>query len=64
MIENVLTGIEGVGLYGVVSICIFFAVFVIAAAWVMTLKKDQLRSLSELPLNDGATEKNPSQPKH
>ena len=28
MIENVLSRIGGVGVYGVISICLFFAVFV------------------------------------
>ncbi len=54
MIKDVLTSIEGVGIYGVISICIFFTVFVIAGIWMMSLKKDKLNSLSELPLNDGS----------
>jgi len=52
MIQNVLTSIGGVGMYGVVSICIFFTVFVGAVIWMLTLKKPYLNAMRELPLED------------
>jgi hypothetical protein len=54
MIENVLSHIGGVGLYGVISICIFFAVFTGALLWASGLTRPHLQSMSELPLNDGS----------
>ena len=53
MIQNVLSGIGGVGIYGVISICLFFAVFVGVLVWVIGLKKPYLDAMRELPL-DGA----------
>jgi hypothetical protein len=53
MIENVLSRIGGVGMYGVISICLFFAVFVGVLIWMLGLKKSYLDEMRELPL-DGA----------
>jgi hypothetical protein len=52
MIKNVLTHIGGIGMYGVISICIFFAVFLGVLIWMLTLKKSYLKSMGELPLHD------------
>lgn len=53
MIKNVLEHIGGVGLYGVLSICIFFAFFAGVLLWVGRIKKSHLNSMSALPLEDG-----------
>jgi len=53
MIKNVLTDIGGIGIYGVVSICLFFAVFTCALIWSLLLKKADLDARSVLPLEDG-----------
>jgi hypothetical protein len=55
MIEQVLSSIGGVGMYGVISICLFFAVFVGVLIWMVTLKKPYLSSMSKLPLEDEST---------
>lgn len=55
MIKNVLENIGGVGIYGVISICLFFAFFLAMLVWVWRLKKPHLDSMRELPLNDGNT---------
>jgi hypothetical protein len=52
MIKNVLTHIGGIGLYGVISICLFFAVFVGVLLWAFTLKSGYLNSMRRLPLED------------
>ena len=44
MIENVLSRIGGVGMYGVISICLFFAVFVGVLVWTIGLKKSYLEN--------------------
>ena len=54
MIKNVLENIGGVGIYGVVSICLFFAFFLAMLVWVGRLKRSHLASMSELPLEDGS----------
>ncbi len=50
MIENVLNRIGGVGTFGLISICIFFAFFTGILIWAAFLKQPYLHSMSELPL--------------
>jgi hypothetical protein len=52
MIQNVLRDIGGVGIYGVISICLFFAVFTGALIWALTQKRATLNATSLLPLHD------------
>ena len=54
MIQNLLSGIGGVGVYGVISICLFFAVFVGVLVWTFGLKKSYLETMRGLPLEDAA----------
>jgi hypothetical protein len=53
MIQNVLRDIGGIGLYGVISVCLFFAVFTVALVRACFLRKPFLKSMSALPLDDG-----------
>lgn len=65
MIKNVVEHIGGVGIYGVISICIFFAFFVGMLIWAARLKNNYLNSMRELPLDGGEVvpeSKLPSQP--
>ena len=52
MIEHVMSRIGGVGVYGVISICLFFAVFVGVLVWTLCLKPSYLNAMRELPLED------------
>ena len=52
MITNVLTAIGGVGVYGVISICLFFVVFSGALIWALSQKKSFLTAMGDLPLSD------------
>ena len=54
MIKNVLEHIGGVGVYGVLSICIFFAFFAGVLLWAARMKNSHLDSMSTLPLEDSA----------
>ncbi len=53
MIQNVLQDIGAVGLYGVISVCLFFLVFSGALLWALALKEPHLKSMSALPLDAG-----------
>jgi len=53
MIKNVVSEIGGIGLYGVISICLFFAVFTGMFIWAMRMKKTVAQKMSACPLNDG-----------
>ena len=55
MIKNVLSDIGGIGIYGVISICLFFTVFCGPVLWTLLLRKPLLNTMSELPLDDSET---------
>jgi hypothetical protein len=52
MIKSVLEHIGGVGIYGVLSICIFFTFFLSVLFWAARLKRRDLEAHSALPLED------------
>lgn len=56
MIKNVLEHIGGVANYGVISLCLFFAVFSGVLIWAFRLKKADLDAAAALPLEDDPTE--------
>jgi len=50
MVENVMHGIGSMSLYGILSSCLFIAVFVGVLVWTIRLKKSYVNSMRELPL--------------
>jgi len=52
MIQNVLREMGGIGIYGVISVCLFVVVFGVALLWALRLKKPFLKSMGALPLQD------------
>jgi hypothetical protein len=65
MIQNVLRDIGGVGIYGVISICLFFAVFGGALLWAFLRNKTFLNAMSSLPLDErdeSETSRDPDRP--
>ena len=54
MIENVLNKMGGVGVYGIISICLFFAVFLGVIVWALCLKKRYVNEMKNLPLEDAS----------
>jgi hypothetical protein len=59
MIRSVIEHIGGVGIYGVISICMFFTFFVGVMFWAWRLKPSHVKSMSVLPLEDGTLESKP-----
>jgi cytochrome c oxidase cbb3-type subunit III len=56
MLENVLGKMGGVGMYGVISVILFFVLFIGVLVWMIGLKKSYLEEMRELPL-EGATDR-------
>lgn len=52
MIRNVLSDIGGVGLYGVISICLFFTTFSLTLVWALLKRRPFLNYMGSLPLAD------------
>ncbi len=53
MIKNVVQDIGGVGLYGIISLVLFFTVFTGAFLWACLHGKRFCAMMSALPLQDG-----------
>ena len=63
MEQKVISGINGVGIYGVISILIFVAFFAGTLLWVFGLKKGYLKHMGELPLDSGEQDTPKTNPK-
>jgi len=59
MIENVMHHIGGVGTFGIISICLFFAFFSALLLWAALLKKPYLNTMGGLPLEQVAPDGSP-----
>lgn len=49
-VKGPLESIDGVGIYPLISLLIFFIFFVALFWWVMTAKKEYINKVSNLPL--------------
>ena len=52
MIQNVIRELGGVGIYGVISVCLFFTVFGIALVRALLLNKKVVAEMRTLPLDE------------
>lgn len=53
MIKDVLSHIGGVGVYGVISLTLFFLVFSGTVIWACSLRRSYMDRMSRLPMEDG-----------
>jgi len=51
-VKNYMDSISGIEIYPVISLIIFFTFFVILFWWVFTAKKDYIKTVSNLPLDN------------
>ncbi len=51
-IKHNLETIDGVSIYPIISLSIFFIVFVSFFIWAMTYSKDKIKELSDLPFKE------------
>jgi len=52
MIKNIIQDLGGIGIFGTISVCLFFLVFGGALIWALQLKKPFLKTMESLPLED------------
>lgn len=57
MISNILSSIDGIAVYPVISLLIFLPFFVAVTIWIFKLDKQYLKRMSELPLDADQEEK-------
>ena len=51
-IKNYMESITGIEIYPLISLLIFFTFFVILFWWVFTAKKDYIKHVSNIPLDN------------
>ena len=49
-VKNYMDSIEGIEIYPIISLLIFFSFFVVLFFWVFTAKKEYLSKMSNIPL--------------
>ena len=54
MYKEVLRGIEGIGIFPVISFLIFFIFFILLFFHVFTMNKKRIEELKQVPLDDGS----------
>jgi hypothetical protein len=58
MEEKIICSMNGVAIYGIISICIFVAFFTGMLLWAFTKKANYLDKMGKLPLDSGETNSN------
>ena len=53
MYKDVLQSIEGVGIYAVISLLVFFLFFTTVFLYVARIRKPHAREMGSMPLRDG-----------
>ncbi|WP_396603212.1 CcoQ/FixQ family Cbb3-type cytochrome c oxidase assembly chaperone [Algibacter sp. R77976] len=51
-VKNHMDSISGIEIYPIISLIIFFTFFVLLFWWVITAKKDYIKTVSNLPLDN------------
>lgn len=51
-VKEHMATIEGIEIYPIISLTIFFVFFVLLFWWVLTAKKDYIRKVSQFPLDN------------
>ncbi len=54
MYKNVLESMQGIEIYPLISLAIFFTFFVVLLVWVIRMKKSDIDEISRIPLEDDA----------
>ncbi len=57
-IHNIFHHMNGIEIFGIVSVCLFFVFFTGMLLWAWRLKKPYLKSMQDLPLDGGETTSN------
>ncbi|MBL7925494.1 MAG: cbb3-type cytochrome c oxidase subunit 3 [Bacteroidia bacterium] len=52
MHKEVLSGINNISIYPVISVVVFFLFFSIMGIWILKSKKEDFDAVSKIPLND------------
>ena len=59
-VKGNLENIDGVAIYPIISLLIFFVFFVALFWWVFTARKEYIKNVSHIPLDDNLTNESQS----
>jgi cbb3-type cytochrome oxidase subunit 3 len=51
-VKGHMESIEGVAIYPIISLLIFFGFFIVLFWWVLTATKEHIKEVSEIPLDE------------
>jgi hypothetical protein len=57
-IRNIFHNMNGIEIFGIISVCLFFVFFSGMLLWASRLKKTYLNSMQDLPLDGGENNSN------
>ncbi|NER17767.1 CcoQ/FixQ family Cbb3-type cytochrome c oxidase assembly chaperone [Spongiivirga citrea] len=60
-VKGALENIDGVSIYPIISLTIFFIFFTVLFLWVITAKKKHIEAVSNIPLEDDTVTQNDDQ---
>ena len=60
MFHDLFDNLKGIGIYGIVSILIFFTFFTGMLVWAFALKKNYIQTMGRLPLDAGEPPEKPN----
>ena len=52
MFNNYLQSIEGIGIYPIISLLVFFIFFVVMIVWLTKVDKSYIKKMSSMPLDN------------
>ncbi len=58
MFNNYLSSIDGISIFPIIGLILFFSFFVICLVWIMKIDKSYLNKMENLPLDLNETENN------
>ncbi len=58
-VKHHMETIDGVEIYPMISLLIFFIFFTVLFWWVFTAKKEHIKTVSEIPLEEDELDNNP-----
>lgn len=58
MFSNYLKDIEGIGIYPIISLLVFFIFFVVMLLWMFKIDKNYIKKMQDLPLDSNNNHNN------
>ncbi len=54
MLKEIFRAIPGINIFPLISLILFFTIFVIVTIWILRVKESYIKKMEELPLDDNS----------